>query len=281
MPDDLDPDEIVARDKEEWKRLIENAKPIVTHVMETLATGSDLNDPKVKNQIAAQVLPLIEDLPSPMERDTYRQALSRMLRVDERALVGSRVQGPRVRRARTMGGVKSAAPSIVAAVSPTLKVEAYCLGILYRKPELLYRLDRKLQEFGLSALAVDDFEYTDHQLLFRVVRQAVEQDERDHHNYVVTHLPEPLEGLSKDLLAQTEKLDPLDDRLLEELLGRFIDLRRLGAQTNVSQLRFLQEEEQGQGGANMKQYQEQAVQFTRLLQGLDQAKRKLSLKRQA
>src|SRR4026209_692868 len=31
MPDDLDPDEIVARNKEEWKQLIEDAKPIVTH----------------------------------------------------------------------------------------------------------------------------------------------------------------------------------------------------------------------------------------------------------
>ncbi|MBC7877304.1 MAG: DNA primase, partial [Anaerolineales bacterium] len=98
MPDDLDPDEIVARDKEEWKRLIENAKPIVTHVMDSLAAGQNLNDAKVKNQIAAQVLPLIEDLPSPMERDTYRQALARMLKVDERALMGTQAQGPVVRR---------------------------------------------------------------------------------------------------------------------------------------------------------------------------------------
>ncbi len=66
MPDDLDPDEIVARDKEEWKHLIENAKPIVTHVMDSLAAGQDLNDAKIKNQIAAQVLPLIEDLPNPL-----------------------------------------------------------------------------------------------------------------------------------------------------------------------------------------------------------------------
>jgi hypothetical protein len=49
----------------------------------------------------------------------------------------------------------------------------------------------------------------------------------------------------------------------------------------VSQLRFLQEEEQGRGGANIKIYQEQALQYTKLLQGLDQAKRKLLLKRQA
>jgi hypothetical protein len=48
----------------------------------------------------------------------------------------------------------------------------------------------------------------------------------------------------------------------------------------VNQLRFLQEDEQQQGGANLKTYQEQAIQFTRLLNRLDQAKKKLSLKRQ-
>ena len=100
MPDDLDPDEIVARDKAEWARLIDNAKPIVTHVMETLAAGQNINDPKVKNQIAAQVIPLIEDLPSALERDTYRQQLARMLRVDERALLNMQPQIPRLKRQR-------------------------------------------------------------------------------------------------------------------------------------------------------------------------------------
>ena len=281
MPDDLDPDEIVARDKEEWKKLIEGAKPIVTHVMDTLAAGQNLSDPKVKNQVAAQVLPLIEDLPNAMERDTYRQALARMLKVDERLLTGAQAQGPILRRKPRSADQRPKIEPSVVAVNPTLKVESYCLGVLFRKPELLYRLDRKLEEFGLSALSAEDFGYTDHQLFFRVVRQAVEQDEKDHHHFVLTHLPEALEGVSKDLLAMTEKLDPVEERVLEELASRFIDLRRTVAQASVSQLRFLQEEEQGRGGANLKVYQEQALQYTRLLQGLDQAKRKLLLKRQA
>jgi hypothetical protein len=168
----------------------------------------------------------------------------------------------------------------VVALNPTLRIESYCIGVLFRKPALLYRLDRTLQEFGLSALAVEDFEYTDHQLVFGVIRMAVEQDEKDHHHYVMSHLPETISDVSKDLLAQTEQLDPVDDKLLEELLARFMDLRRAYAMSNVNQLRFLQEEEQQQGGANLKMYQEQAVQFTRLLNSLDQAKRKLSSKRQ-
>src|SRR5688572_15057606 len=147
MPDDLDPDEIVARDRQEWQKIIEGAKPIVTHVMDSLAAGQDLNDAKVKNQIAAQVLPLIEDLPSAMERDTYRQALARMLRVDERVLSGAQAQGPAMRRRpRGADPVQKIQPTMVA-VDPTLKIEAYCLGVLFRRPEMLYRLDRKLEEF--------------------------------------------------------------------------------------------------------------------------------------
>ncbi len=283
MPDDLDPDEIVARNKDEWKQLIENAKPIVTHVMESLAAGQNVNDAKVKSQIAAQVLPLIEDLPNALERDTYRQALSRMLRVDESVLMGTQAQGPGVRRKpRITGQTQKIEPSVVlSSSSPTFKIEEYCLGVLFRKPEMLYRLDRKLEEFGLSALAVEDFGYTDHQLLFDVVRRAVEQDEKEHQNFLLLNLPDTLDVLARELLAKSDRLDPVDDRVLEDLVHRFIDLRRSVAQAGVSQLRFLQEDEQQQGGVNLKMYQEQTTQFLRLLQSLDQAKRKLALKRQA
>ena len=88
----MDPDEVVNRDPKEWEHILAEAKPIVVHVMETLAAGHDLDDPKVKNEIAAQVLPLIEDVPSPIERDTYRQKLARLLRVDERAIQGEPIR---------------------------------------------------------------------------------------------------------------------------------------------------------------------------------------------
>ncbi|MBN8583391.1 MAG: DNA primase [Anaerolineae bacterium] len=280
MPDDLDPDEIVARNKEEWAILIEQAKPIITHVMETLSAGQNLSDPKIKNQIAAQVLPLIDDIGSPLERDTYRQALARMLRVDERSLMAAQPKGPVLRRKpRVNESNRRVEASALATVSPRKNIEFYCLGILLRKPELLYRLDRKLEEFGLSPLALEDFEYTDHQMLFNVLRQAMGQDEKDHGQYVISQMPEALEVLMNELLAQTEKLDPLDDRLLENILGRLLDLRRTHAMTNVNQLRFMQEDEQQLGGENLKMYQEQTIQFTRLLHGLDQAKSRL-LKRQ-
>lgn len=281
MPDDLDPDEIVARDKEEWKKLIEEAKPIVTHVMETLASGQNINDPKVKNQIAAQVLPLIEDLPNALERDTYRQALARMLRVDERSLLATQAQAPRVRRPRQVEKqeARESISPVTVSVSSSKLVEEYVIGVLFRKPELLYRLDRSLQEFGLIALTAEDFEYTDNQLLFGLIRESVEQDKTEHHDFVVEALPESLQARSRELVKEAEKQKQLDEKLLEELLRGVIKLRRVAAGENINQLRFLQEEAHQGGDARASSYQDLVLQHTRLLRDLDQAHKKMAVKR--
>src|SRR5689334_20449513 len=138
IPDEMDPDEIVARNKEEWARLIEKAKPIVTYVMETLLADQNVNDPKVKSGIATQMIPLIEDLPNALERDTYRQQLARMLRVDESALTGTQAQASSVKRPRGTQAAqqKRAAekPNAAVTISSNQKVEAYIIAVLYKKP---------------------------------------------------------------------------------------------------------------------------------------------------
>ena len=93
MPDGLDPDEIVRRDADEWRQLIETAQPIIEHVMQALALGRDLHDRKVASEISEQVLPLIQDLPRPEEREFYTQKLARFLRIDERAFLGGQARG--------------------------------------------------------------------------------------------------------------------------------------------------------------------------------------------
>lgn len=281
IPDDLDPDELVARNKEEWAELIQNAKPIVTHVLETLVAGQNVNDPKVKNEIAAQVLPLIEDLPNPLERETYRQQLARALRVDERAFIGTQSPGPRVKRPRQVPQKQFVVPEkVTVTVSSSKMVEAYVIGVLFRRPELLYRLDRLLQQYGLVPLALQDFDYTDHQMMFRLIRESVEQDKSEHHDFVVKAIPESLQGLSRDLIQQTDKLlDRLDEKLLEELLRGVIKLRRVTAGENLNQLRFLQEEAHQAGDLRASRYQELVLQNTKLIRDLDQAAHKMALKR--
>ena len=287
LPDELDPDEVVARDREEWASLIEAAKPIVTHVMETLAQGQDLKDPKVKSGIAAQVIPLIEDLPNPVERDTYRQQLARFLKVDERSLIGQqpggygRTQGARVRRPRSRPGTENLTqkPQVLKTVSPSFRSESYCIGVLFRRPELLHRLDRQLQAAGLQSLVNEDFEYTDHQMLLTLIRESLEQDEQDSQSYVMEHLSETLRDLADELLKQTEDLDPVEDKIIEDLLRGVIRLRHIKAEENINQLRFIMEDAQQAGDLRVLSYTKLVQEQTHFRDILDRASNRINFRR--
>jgi DNA primase len=277
MPDELDPDEIIQRDPDQWKHLIETAQPIVIHVMEALASGRDLEDAKVKSEIASQVLPIIEDLPNPVERDTYRQRLARFLKVDERSITGSQIPLPRTRRPRPQVEAparEAASTEAKPIVTASHKIETHILGMLFRRPDLLYRLDRALQEASLNRLASEDFGYTDHQVLFRLVRQSLEQDAQEPDQYLRQNMPSSLERLVEELEAKTGQLDPLDDRLLEDLFRGVVKLRRNALNENINQLRFLQEEAQQSGDLRVESYREMVQQYSTHLRSLDQAQMK-------
>jgi DNA primase len=243
--------------------------------------GCDLKDPKVKNQIASQILPLIEDLPNAPERDTYRQQLARMLKVDERALTGAQVQAPRMKRPRTVKQITiPESPAVSVSISSSRKVEEYIIAVLLRKPELLYRLDRFLQQYGLARLSAEDFDYTDYQLLFGLIRAAVEQDQTEHHDFVIESLPESLRGLSAELLAQTEKLDPLEEKLVAELLRGVKRVRDDATNEKIIQYKFLQEDAQENGDLKTATlYQGEVLKLTKLKRVIDELDRKMSLKR--
>jgi DNA primase len=284
LPDALDPDEIVARDPDEWKRLIESAEPIIEHVMHALAQGRDLDDRKITSEISSQVLPLIQDLPRPEEREFYIQKLARYLKIDERAFVGAqtRVSAPkrsrraaRVPAARTQHAIEQQVPA-----GPRRKVEAHVLGWLFRRPDLLYRVDRLLQQHGLATLAAEDFTHTDDQLMFGLVRQAVEQDETEPHAFVLEALPESLSGHSQELLAPTEGVDVPDEKLLEELLRGIRRIREEAATEKRTQYRYLQEEAQESGDIeNATLYQGEVLKLTQLKRLLDDFERQMSLRR--
>lgn len=272
MPDDLDPDEIVAREPAEWARLIAAAKPIVEHVLDTLVAERDINDPKTKGEIATQIVPLIEDLPNPVERDSYRQMLARRLKVDERTLTGVKVAGGTIRRAprQRPDAAQGQPPAPAAApVSPFRKMEAACLGHILRRPDLLPRLDRRLQEAGLSALGVADFEYTDYQSILLLVQRSLEQDESDTTAFVNSRLVAELSETHAELLAQPAPKGA-DDRLLDELTRQVLQMRRMVLGESVNQLRFLAEETQA------AELNRSAQQYARVLQAIDQARKRLS-----
>ncbi|MFH2039689.1 MAG: DNA primase [Chloroflexota bacterium] len=282
MPDGLDPDEVVQRNPAQWTSLIAAAQPVVVHVMYTLAEGLDLEDAKVKTVIANQVLPLIEDLPNPIERDTYRQRLARFLHLDERSLIQRRpAAGKKLQSQTRQAGskpVEEENKKIRPATASQL-LESHCLSVLLRRPELLYRMDRILQEASLSRMGFEDFGYTDNKELFRLIRQSLEQDDSQPAEYLLDHLPDTLSGLVEEVLGKVVQLDPVEERVLDDLLRTVLKMRRLSIDESINQLRFFQEDAQEQGDLREGAYMELVNQARNSRQILDQANRKLTERR--
>jgi DNA primase len=276
LPEGKDPDEVVNQDRQEWERILANARPIVEHVMETLVASRDLHDPKAKSEIAAQVLPLIEDVPDPIERETYRQRLARVLRVDERALVGVRTSRPaRTRRRLSLSGEDPSTnqlPSLgLTQLAVNEPLEMHCLGILLRQPELLYRVDRALQEYQLGRLSTADFRSADKQEILDLIEASLRQDHTEPVNYILNSLSLPLMQLADKLLLGSEKLDPNEERVLEDLIRTVLELRKRNLHQNIDHMRSVMEEVQGSDEGMLGEYFQIMNQYSETRIRLDKA----------
>ncbi|MEJ2756859.1 MAG: DNA primase [Anaerolineales bacterium] len=266
LPDEKDPDEVVQEDPALWAKLIEDAQPIVAHVMHTLAEGQDLNDPKVKTEIARQVLPLIRDLPNAIERDTYIQQLARLLRVDERTLVAQPAaprRKPVRRRPLRDAEVEAPAkdPSAGWLASPEAgkaymlnKLEEHCLSFLMREPEMLYKINRALKEAELHPLSEEDFQNTVHQEFLKAVLQSVDQDTLYPVSFALDHIPFSLLEQAEAVLKKSESVSIDADHLIPDLVRTILRMRETKLQSSNNQIRFLMEEAQQHNQDELIQY---------------------------
>jgi DNA primase len=276
----LDPDDVIRRDPAEWRGLVEAAEPVVAYVIRVLTAGRDLDDPKVKTEIAATVLPLIEDVAQPIERDTYRQKLARVLRVDERALsvrpTGRREparRAPEPQAAESQAGEAGTAASEPPAApdAARTRLEAFCLGRLLLQPALLYRADRELQALGLAKLADDDFVAVEHQLIFNALSAALEQVDDDPADHLAAQLDPALHARLEWLRTEAAKELQNDIRTGEALIRAVLQLRRRTVSNWLRELRFLAEDAREQGDQRAEAYQVEISRQAQSLAGVDRA----------
>jgi DNA primase len=250
LPDGMDPDEIVLRDPEEWKRIIEDAKPIIYHVLDTLVKDQDIRDPKTKSEIAARILPLINDVPNPVERDAYRQQVARVLQVDEGALLLLTTQKARSRRRlnRADSIEEAVEPRNTAIVNSQTKISAMekqVLAYLANDPEKIYQINRWVQKEGLERLSSEDFSFTENRQAAEVVFKSILQNDLDPVHFIQENISGELDFvLEKPASFQQGETDKekkiASDRELEEIIRLVMQLRQIQVNGLISQLRFLQ-----------------------------------------
>ncbi len=247
IPEGMDPDEVVLRDPEEWRTILGAAKPIVVHVMETLAKNQDLEDAKVKAAVAAQVLPLIEDVPSSIERDAYRQQLARLLKVDERSLLGAQRVREKPRR-RTQRITEPVQQRVLkeegnGTDKRIRNLESHILTLLLLNPNWYYDLERILKQSNLENFGLSDFDESEHQLIVETFLRGLAQDEMETLRFIKKNLPESLQDRLTQISNPALINQTNEEKLFEDLFRTVINLRLVRINNTLNQIRFIQADE--------------------------------------
>jgi DNA primase len=177
MPDGKDPDEMALQDRPGLDNLLANKQTVVNFVLETVSEGKDLTDPKVKNEIARAVVPLINEVGEPVERDVYWQNLARMLGVKEKALFDMVPKG-------TTPGLP-----LDASRDKTNAAPVRVLGILANYPFYLHNLNRNLREVGLAPVTPSDFTDIRERAIMSLIDESLEQYDIEFMDFVLAGLP--------------------------------------------------------------------------------------------
>ncbi|MFZ6018309.1 MAG: hypothetical protein ACOYXO_01770, partial [Chloroflexota bacterium] len=281
LPPGKDPDDVVLSDPAQWEQIVADAKPVVIHVMESLAASRNVDDPKVKSEIARQVLTLINDVPDAVERDAYRQRLARLLKIDERALQAisppsassTRKTAARTRQPREKS---PAPPHEIQPGRQAQEMERHCLRLLVRNPEAIYTLDRHLQANGLSRFSAQDFEFGEHQSMAALLLQSLTQDQMEPTAFLHRTCPLELKPFLEELQQPLKYGEPKGNRYTEDLLRTFIMLRLVRVNENILQMRFMQQDLQEQSTSAVSPYLELIPDYIQARSRLEKALAKVA-----
>jgi len=249
LPPGLDPDEVIQQDLSNWDALVSQALPVVEYYLQSVISKFDLESPKDKVAAAREVLPLIEEIGSSVERSHYLQRLARMLRVDERVLQ-QEARSKKAARRKPLAPIErsgrlSAQPGL------TFGLERYVLLLLLRHPELLASMNALLVGLQLKPLAGEDFTGVEERALFELITKHIAERAAVSVDALYQEVEPSLRQALDSLLSLMEGIAfPSDERAELDATRCALRLRELNLLRRSEQLRYLQEDARAQGDAD-------------------------------
>ena len=237
MPNEMDPDELIASDPESWRSLISKAPSIVDYVMDVFTTGRDLQDSKVKAEIIDDIVPIISDVSHPAERADYMQKLARVLRVDERMIHMGKKSGfgRRDNKSQTTSGSDKPQKNL----EVLDELENYLMVAFLHKPEVVSRVDRALREAGSEVLSSRDFGITEYQRLFEIIKASINQAVTTPKEYIANNMDAGLHESWQELCYAGNDLVLEDERRIQDVISSAIRLRSRNLRHWLTELQHL------------------------------------------
>ncbi len=240
LPDGLDPDELVLRDRERWDRLVTEAKPVVEHLIGLAVAEADISTARGKRDVVDKVLPVINNLGSPLERQHYTQFLARAIRIDERALAeeARRLRGST--RQRAEGPMDATARARAGGQDAPMDLESRAVALLVRYPRLGAEA---LEHAGVSAEALgESLGDARHRLVWQAVCELLPtlEPEEDALERVQARLDSSVAAHVESLHSRLQGGPPLSPEMVrEDLIKSTIRLRERSLSRTMRELRFL------------------------------------------
>ncbi len=248
LPEGLDPDELVLRDRARWDALVTHALSVADYFFETIFQEVDTSTAKGKRVGVERLLPVIAALGSPVERAHYLQRLAQTVRVDERDLarqldrlrLGS--AGSDRGRARVRAQRSPEQPVPDKAAQPAFGLEERCLALLLQTPTML------LQATKTGMLGEEAFQDARNREVFASLRRFVlaspECDEIKAGAGLDTDQTAHVEWLL-DMLRAGPPFSP--EMAREDLVKCSMRLRKKYLSRLIGELRFVQQDAQEHG----------------------------------
>jgi DNA primase len=259
LPSGRDPDEVIREDAALWDDLVSQALPVVEYYLKSVISGFDLSSPKAKVEAARQVLPLIREIGSSVERSHYLQKLARMLRIDERVLqqemqslaIFLARQSKKAQQTPQAAGDRHGRLSAQSGLM--FGPELYVLLLILRQPSLLASMNGLLARLELDSLNAEDFVAQEERALFVTMGGLVPTEKEvgwDLH--LLRQKVEPsLHPKLEQLLALMENLAFLSDEQAEmDAAACALRLRELRLRRQGEELGYLQEDARAQGDSD-------------------------------
>jgi hypothetical protein len=151
-------------------------------------------------------------------------------------------------------------------------LETHTLALLLRHPEMIYQVDRLLQQEKLARISSADFDRAEFQTIFQLIQESLEQDIAEPLNFVLNNLSLELIEEVDAFLARSERMDMKESRLLEDLFRTILELRQREIRQNIDHLRFIMQEAQDARDSESGELQKSIVQYTLILNRIDRAR---------